>query len=229
MAHAAQARPLGEPPARLAGAFVASQGLAVVAGLAVGLVALPWLVAADALWWALLPALAAALVPAALPRLLERLLGVAQRVLRRGDVPPVLPGRRVLLTVTGLMAAGWLISGLHVTVLAVALGAPLSGALTVGVGGFALSTVAGVLTLVMPSGLGPREAVLGLTVATLLTGSGLVTLVALSRVLITVADLASTAAVLGWLARTGRRGHRPTPPAGDQHARLTRQQGASPS
>jgi hypothetical protein len=78
-------------------------------------------------------------------------------------------------------------------------------ALTVGVGGFALSTVAGIFTLVMPSGLGAREAVLGLTVATLFTGPGLVTLVALSRVLITVADVVSTAAVLAVLSWTARR------------------------
>ncbi|MEU4831361.1 hypothetical protein [Streptosporangium sp. NPDC023615] len=223
VAHAAMARPLGEPPARLAGAFVATQGLAVIAGLAVGLVALPWLVAADAVWWALLPVLAAASVPLAAPRLLERLLGVAQRVLRRGGEAPALPARRTLFAVTGLMTVGWLISGLHVTVLAVALGAPPAGALTVGIGGFALSTVAGVVTLVMPSGLGPREAVLGLTVATLLTGPGLVTLVALSRVLITVGDVISTAVVLGWLALTGRLTPRPVPPAGDRRTGPTDQ------
>ncbi|WP_405149978.1 hypothetical protein OG589_16315 [Sphaerisporangium sp. NBC_01403] len=223
VAHAAQARPLGEPPARLAGAFVASQGLAVVAGLAAGLVALPWLVASDPIWWALLPMLAAALVPLAAPRLLGTLLGLAQRILRRGERTLVLPRRRTLLAVTGLMAVGWLVSGLHVTVLAVALGAPVSGAMTVGIGGFALSTVAGILTLVMPSGLGVREAVLGLTVATLLTGPGLVTLVALSRVLITVGDVASTAAVLGLLAWAGRRRARPSPLI-DQRA-----EGASPS
>ncbi|MBP2708420.1 flippase-like domain-containing protein [Microbispora sp. RL4-1S] len=210
VAHAAMARPLGEPPARLAAAFVAGQGLGVIAGLGVGLVALPRLVPAGPLWWGLVPLLAAALVPLAAPRLLSRLLGIAQRVLRRGGPAPVLPARRTLLAVTGLMALGWLVSGLHVAVLAIALGAPPGGALTVGIGGFALSTVAGIFTVIMPSGLGAREAVLGLTVATLLTGPGLVTLVALSRVLITVADLASTAAVLAALTWAGRRS-RPSP------------------
>ncbi|MEZ0074656.1 hypothetical protein [Planotetraspora sp. GP83] len=212
VAHAALARPLGEPPARLAGAFVASQGLGVVAGLVVGLVALPRLVASNPIWWALLPLVAAALVPLAAPRLLAPLLGVAQRILRRGEgTAPALPGRRTLLAVTGLMTVGWLISGLHVTVLAVALGAPPAGAMTIGIGGFALSTVAGIFTIVMPSGLGAREAVLGLTVATLLTGPGLVTLVALSRVLITVADIAGTGIALGVVAWSGRRRPRPSP------------------
>nr|WP_169806256.1 lysylphosphatidylglycerol synthase domain-containing protein [Herbidospora sakaeratensis] len=203
VAHAAMARPLGAPPARLAGAFVATQGLGVVSGLLVGLIALPWLVAAEPIWWALLPLLGASLVPLVAPRLLERLLGTAQRVLRRGGGEPVrLPGRRTLLTVTGLLAVGWLISGLHVGVLAIALGASPAGALSVGIGGFALSTVAGIFTLVMPSGLGPREVVLGLTLATLLTGPALITLVALSRVLITVVDVVSTAVVLAVLSRT---------------------------
>jgi uncharacterized membrane protein YbhN (UPF0104 family) len=104
------------------------------------------------------------------------------------------------------MALGWLISGTHVAVLAVALGAPPAAAVTVGVGGFALSVVAGIFTVVMPGGLGIRELVLGLTLAALLTGPGLVTLVALSRVLLSVGDIVSTAAVLGLLAWTGRAG-----------------------
>ncbi|MFC4586668.1 hypothetical protein [Sphaerisporangium corydalis] len=213
VAHAASARTLGEPPARLAGAFVAAQGLGVVSGLAVGLLALPWLVAADAIWWALPPLLAAALVPLAAPALLTRALGIAQRLLRRGGPPPALPGRCTLLAVTGVMALGWLVSGTHIAVLAIALGAPAGGAMTVGIGGFALAAVAGIFTMVMPSGLGGRELVLGLTLATQLSGSGLVTLVALSRVLITVGEMASAAAVLGLLAWTGRAalptGHRP--------------------
>ncbi|GGO10518.1 hypothetical protein GCM10010116_21100 [Microbispora rosea subsp. aerata] len=222
VAHAAMAKPLGEPPARLAGAFLAGQGLGVIAGLGVGLVALPRLVTTGPLWWGLVPLLAAALLPLAAPRLLTTLLGVAQRVLRRGGRAPVLPGRRTLLAVTGLMAAGWLISGLHVAVLAIALGAPAAGALTIGIGGFALATVAGIFTLIMPSGLGAREAVLGLTVATLLSGPDLVALVALSRVLITAGDLVSTAVVLGALVWTARR-RRPSPPAAG-----TRTEGASP-
>ncbi len=204
--HAALARPLGEPPARLAGALGASQGLTVVAGLGIGLLALPRLVAAHAIWWVLVPIVAAALVPVAAPQLLTKLLGIAQRILRRSGPPITLPGWRTLLAVTGLMTVGWLITGMHIMVLAVALGARPAGALTVGTGGFALSVVAGLFTVVMPGGLGIREVVLALTLASLLTGPGLVTLIALSRVLTTAADLVSTAAVLGWLAWTGK-GH----------------------
>ena len=199
MAHAAAGRALRVPPARLAAAFLASQGLAVVAGIMVGLLALPRLVAANPWWWVLLPALLAVLVPLARPSLLGRLLGLGQRLVHRGGAPVHLPGPGVLLRATALMALGWLISGAHIAVLAMALGAAPTAALTIGIGGFALSVVAGVLTLVMPSGLGAREVVLGVTLATILTGPALVAVVALSRVLITVVDMASTAGVLAVL------------------------------
>ncbi|MCX4473205.1 flippase-like domain-containing protein [Micromonospora sp. NBC_01655] len=216
VAHAAMARPLRQPPARLAAAFLVSQGLAAVSGVLVGILALPWLVARSPWWWLLLPAAAAALAPVLAPRLLGRLLGVAARLLRRSTGAgegPALPERRTLLGATALMLLGWLISGLHIAVLAVALGAEPWRALTVGVGGFALSVVAGLCAVVMPTGLGVREVVLAVTLATLVAGPDLVTLVALSRVLLTVGDIGSTAVVLALLTATGRRPTHPTVPA----------------
>jgi hypothetical protein len=205
LAHAAQAKPLGVPPARMAGAYLATQGIGVIAGLVVGLIALPALVVASPLWLLLVPVVVLALVPVAVPRLLGPVLTLAQRLVRRGErTPPVLPDRRTLASVTWVMAVGWLISGLQVAVLAIALGAPVGSALTVGVGGFALSVVGGIVAIILPSGLGARELVLGLTLAGLLSGSALITVVALSRVLITAGDLLSTAAVLGLLTISGR-------------------------
>src|SRR5262249_512876 len=172
------------------------QGLAAVAGVAVGLLALPRLVAANPLWWMLLPALLAVLAPLARPSLLGHLLRLGQRLLRPAGAALPLPPPGILLRPTGLMALGWVISGAHIAALAIALGAPPDAALTIGIGGFALSVVAGVLTLVLPSGIGAREVVLGLTLATILSGPSLVTVVALSRALITVVDMASTGVVL---------------------------------
>jgi glycosyltransferase 2 family protein len=206
VAHAVMARPLGASPARMTVAYVVSQALGVVSGVAVSLIALPRLVAADPIWWVLLPILVAALIPLAAPGLLGTLLRFAARMLRR-QIPAdslLLPDRRILFAATGLNAVGWVITGLHVSVLAIALGAPVGQAITVGIGGFALSVLAGVVTVVMPSGFGVRELVLGLTLAALVSDSGLVTLVALSRVLLTVGDLASTAVVLGVFGLTGR-------------------------
>ena len=56
----------------------------------------------------------------------------------------------------------------------------------------------------MPGGLGARELVLGLTLATLLTGPALVTVVALSRILVTVTDAANGFTA----ASTGKNQHR---------------------
>jgi hypothetical protein len=204
LAHAVQARPLGQSPARMGAAYLGSQVIGVLAGPAVGLIALPWLVAANPLWWALPAVAVVALVPMAVPNLLDRLLALARRVFRREGQPVPLPSRGRLFGITGFMMGGWTISGLHVAVLAIALGAPPVAALTVGVGGFSLAVVAGIAALFLPSGLGVRELVLGLTLATLVTGPGLITIVALSRVLITVADLLSTAVVLGLLTVSSR-------------------------
>jgi hypothetical protein len=204
LAHAVQARPLGQSPARMGAAYLGSQVIGVLAGPAVGLLALPWLVAANPLWWALPAVALVALVPMAVPNLLDRLLALARRVFRREGEPVPLPSRGRLFGITGFVMGGWTISGLHVAVLAIALGASPVAALTVGVGGFSLAVVAGIAALFLPAGLGVRELVLGLTLATVVTGPGLITIVALSRVLITVADLLSTAVALGLLTISSR-------------------------
>ncbi|MEV4313750.1 lysylphosphatidylglycerol synthase domain-containing protein [Actinocrispum sp. NPDC049592] len=210
LAHAVAAKPLGAPPARMAGAYLASQVLGLVAGMAVGLLALPRLVAADPVWWILLPVLLAALVPLVSPRLLAAAFRGVRRVSRRRDAGAFpLPDRGTLLVATGLSAAGWVVTGLSVTLLTVAFGAPIGPAVLIGVGGFALSMLAGMLAVVMPSGLGVRDVILGLTLATLVSGPDLVTVVVLNRVVLTVGDLASTAVVLGllgWTVKPGPKG-----------------------
>jgi uncharacterized membrane protein YbhN (UPF0104 family) len=209
LAHAVAAKPLGASPGRMAGAYLAGQVLGLVAGMAVGLLALPRLVAADPLWWLLLPVLVAALVPLASPRLLEAAIALLARLTRRQWDAVRLPSRGTLLAATGLSALGWVLTGLQTALFAAVLGAPLGPAVLVGVGGFALSMLAGMLAVVMPSGLGVREVVLGLTLASLVSGPDLVTVVALSRVVLTVGDLASTAVVLGlvgWTVKPVMRG-----------------------
>lgn len=204
LAHAALARTLKEPPARMAAGFLASQIVGVIAGLAVGLLALPRLIAADPLWWLLVPVLLASLVPLAFPGRLRPLVRTAQRLLRRPVTDIALPDTPTTLRAGGLMLIGWLITGGHVVTLAIALGAPGYAAITVGIGGYALSVLAGGFAVLLPRGLGAREFVLGLTLASLLGGSALIAVVALSRVLLTLVDAVLTTGVLGTLAWTGR-------------------------
>jgi glycosyltransferase 2 family protein len=200
LTHAALARPLGQSPARLAAVSVTSLGLSALTGLVVGVLALPRLAATDSLWWLLLPVAVAAVAPLAMPKLLGRLLAIARRFTRHESRVELPPRRRAMIAIVALMTAGWLIGGVHVAVLAIALGAEPGAAITVGIGGFALSVVAGLASVVMPAGIGAREVVLGLAFSALLTGSDLVTLVGMSRVLTTVGDVGVTAVVLGVLA-----------------------------
>lgn len=148
--------------------------------------------------------LVASLAPLAFPRLLQPLLRTGQRLLRRPVADVTLPDTPTTLWAGALMVIGWLITGGHVAALAIALGAPASAAITIGVGGYAISVLAGGFAVLLPRGLGAREFVLGLTLASLLGGPALIAVVALSRVLLTAVDAVTTSAVLGALAWTGR-------------------------
>jgi uncharacterized membrane protein YbhN (UPF0104 family) len=93
---------------------------------------------------------------------------------------------------------------LHVVILAIALGAGPVDAIATGIGGFALSVVAGALAVVLPSGLGVREVVLALTLGSLVSGAGLITLIVLSRVLTTAGDLVVTSVILAMLSKANK-------------------------
>jgi len=103
----------------------------------------------------------------------------------------------------------------HVAVLAAAFGVGAGPALALGIGGFALSVVAGGVSFVLPQGLGAREVALGLVLTTLLTGPALVTVVALSRVVVTAGEALGMAVGFAVLsAAPGRGDGRSYPAAG---------------
>ncbi|MET8996419.1 hypothetical protein [Amycolatopsis sp. NPDC004169] len=194
VAHADLARRLREPPGLLASAFLASVLVSTVAGLAVGAVAVPALAAVQPAWWVVVPLLVAGLLVIGTPPLTRLVAAIVRR--RTGkDVP--LPGPRAVFGALGLMAAGWLLAGLHLVVLTHGLptgGLPGAAVLA---GGFALASVAGVLVVVLPAGLGAREAVLGLALTAALAGPpvpAVVAVVAMSRLVVTAADLLAAGA-----------------------------------
>ncbi|MEU3891858.1 hypothetical protein [Streptomyces sp. NPDC029041] len=105
-----------------------------------------------------------AVVPLALavlwrPRLLFRLTAGAARLLKRKPPAGEFSDSGVRRAIA-LETLCWAVSGLHLWLIAVLLGAPAGRALSVCVGAFALATVAGALTLVVPDGAGTRELVL---------------------------------------------------------------------
>lgn len=189
VAHADLARKLREPPGLLASAFLASVLVSTVAGLAVGLGAVPALAAVQPVWWVVVPLLAGGLLVVGTPPLTRLAAAIVRR---RTGRTVTLPGPRAVFGAVGLMAAGWVLAGLHLVVLTWRL--PVGGlpGTAVLVGGFALASVAGVLVFVLPAGLGAREAVLGLALNVALAGpsmSAIVAVVAMSRLVVTAADL----------------------------------------
>jgi hypothetical protein len=162
-------------------------------GLQVTALTLPAL-GGDALrhyWWAVLalPVAVVMLLPPVLNRLLERIL----RLLRREPMPQPLTlwgtGRAV-----GWAVVMWLLYGAHLVVLLTGAGEPLTAGLVVrATGAFAASWAVGFLLAFAPAGLGVRE--IGLV--GLLGGTPLgVAATLISRLMLTVADLAGPALAL---------------------------------
>lgn len=196
---AALAKRSGAPAGRFIAAGLVGMTMTAISGSMVGLLALPRLVADDRKWWLMLPILLCAGVVMLTPRLLRRLLGLGQRLFRRGVHEITLPVGKTSMGVIALGVLGWCCTGIHVTIIAISFGAPPISAITLGLGGFALSTVTGALSPA-PAGLGIREAMLGLTLGVLIGGPDLVTLLLLSRALTTLGHVAATLGVLGVLA-----------------------------
>ena len=161
-------RDLGIPRQRTALAFLLTLGLSVLVGGLVGLVALPAVLRAEGrgvlLGLLALPVLMALLVPA----VLNSLLGRGLRLIRRPGLETRLGGRDIARAVVWTLAF-WVVYGGHVWLLAVGLGADPGGALPVAIGGFAIAFSLGPLLVVLPAGVGVREAVLVLLLAGLLT------------------------------------------------------------
>ncbi|WFE20084.1 lysylphosphatidylglycerol synthase domain-containing protein [Solwaraspora sp. WMMD937] len=174
-------------PVRLASVFLLSWSIVALTGLTVGIAAGPS-VAGGGMWW-----MAAAALPVAVllirPDLLDRGIRLAARVLRR-PAPQVRASaggvRRSILA----QALSWIISGHHLWLLAVVAGAPAGRSYLICVAGFALATVTGLLVMVAPDGIGVREAVLALALASVMPLPLAGTVVLASRLVCVCSDIA---------------------------------------
>ncbi|WP_203137781.1 lysylphosphatidylglycerol synthase domain-containing protein [Microbacterium sp. JZ31] len=141
------------------------------------------------------------------PPIMNRLIALAWRVLRLEplDTAGGTLSTRGVGVATAWSALAWLVAGCSVGVLAIGLGAPATWhTLVQCVGGYALAWVIGFLFVVAPAGAGVREVVLAAALAGTLPSAEIVTLVLLSRVLLTAVDL-GFAAVGGAETRFARR------------------------
>jgi len=194
----------GVPAARMIGTYVLSSVIALVTATMVGLLAAPTVLAGAVVWVA--PALTAVLLLLWRPALIMRLTALAARAAHR-PMPAlrIRPDhlRRAIL----LELCSWLVSGIHVWLIARVLGVFSPRAMLVCLGGFALATVAGALVLVAPDGLGARELVLMGALSTVMTWRQAAAAVLASRVCCTVAEVVGGGMVL--LLSTQRAGGRP--------------------
>jgi glycosyltransferase 2 family protein len=191
-------------PERASGAAVGVFLLLVVGtGLAVAAVAAPLMGtdAVQAYWW-LLAVLPLALL-AVVPPVLNRLLALAVRLARRPPLPVPLSTAGVLRA-AGWALASWLAYGVHVWVLAGALGAGGTLLAARATGAFAASWCAGFLVLVAPAGAGVREAALVLLLGAVLPRSQATVVAVLSRLLFVLGDLGWSAVALVGAGRRPR-------------------------
>lgn len=145
-----------------------------------------------------------------LPPVLNRLLTLVFRLTGRPPLEhPVSWSGIGACTVWTLIA--WAVAGVQVWLLAIGIGMTGSPAtLALCIGGYAMAWTVGFLIVFVPAGAGVREAVLGLVLAGSLTTGGVVAVVLLSRVVLTVADLAMGG--VGILAARQRRSRKQVQP-----------------
>jgi glycosyltransferase 2 family protein len=199
------------PRRRTGVAGLVAIGLSVLTGILVGLPAVPLLLRQSGGFtgWVLLavPLLAVLVWPA----LLNRMIALGLRLLHRPPLEHSLSARAILTTVV-LYAVAWLLFGLHIAVLALAVGA--GGSATVAsLTGYALAGSLGMLTVVLPAGLGARDGILTLVLASAMPVSAATAVAIVSRFVVTVADVLAAAG--GWAY--ARRHHLVTSRAEREH------------
>lgn len=176
-------------------------GVGIVSSLAAGVLAMPVILDGhrELLWLFLVLPFGLALLH---PRLLTWLISRVLRVLRRAPLPHPLSFAPIL-KIFGLAVVVATLYGLHLWLLADALGSPGWSTLLLCVGTMSLAMTAGLLAFFLPSGIGVREVVIVAALATVLPTSQALALAVVSRVMFTVVDLASAGGA-ALIARHGR-------------------------
>jgi uncharacterized membrane protein YbhN (UPF0104 family) len=196
VAQAEVAARLGVPRRRSAVAGLLSVLLSALAGLAIGLVALPGLLdAGGSSWYLLLLLILPAGVVALHPRVLGPLVRLAFRLIRREPPEKDLSGRAITVTAVSFVGA-WACLGAQAWVLVVDLGGGPKAAVVPAVFGYALAASVGMLAIFLPAGVVLREIVLVLLLAPTMGRTAATAVVLLSRFVVTVSDV--VAAALGW-------------------------------
>ena len=187
------------PRRRTAVTGLLALGLSLLTGLLVGLPAASFLLRRDSSgfdWWLLLAI--PILVVLCVPKLLNAVIDRTLRTLKREPLEHGLSTGAVLRAVATFILV-WLAFGVHTLLLARAVAG--DGAhpdlTTAAMTGYALSVSLGMLTIVLPAGLGAREGLLTLILSTAMPTPAAAAVAIMSRFIVTIVDV--LAALGGWL------------------------------
>ncbi|WP_311932194.1 lysylphosphatidylglycerol synthase domain-containing protein [Microbispora sp. H11081] len=214
------ARDHGTPPRRTFSATTLGLVTSLGCALALAAATLSRQIASQA-WWLL------ALIPLILlglhPRVMTWGLNLALRVVRREPLDRVLSGAAMARAAAWTMA-GWLAYGVHLWVLVGGMRPAGLSVFAVAAGAYALAWSTGILTVVVPAGIGVREGAMVVALAPVLDTPSALAIAVVSRVLFTLADV--TWAALAFLLT-----RHPHPPRVilEFVAETTDEQGRSPS
>ncbi|UVS78812.1 glycosyltransferase [Actinokineospora sp. UTMC 2448] len=183
LTHVRYGKDAGITPARMVAVYLLNIPIGLLTAAVVGLLAVP----ADTAWAVAVPA-AVAVAVFVWPDSVNRLSALTLRLARR-ERPDRFASPRAVRASIGFSLVSWLVSGLHLWALAVLFGADPGPALPVCVGGFALAMLVGSLVVVVPDGIGAREVVLALPLATILPWPSVAAVLVLSRIAVLVSEL----------------------------------------
>lgn len=185
------------PRRRSATASVLTMLVSLLGGLLTALVTLPFVAGATPYRWAFLaaPLLLAALHPRVLNPVLDRLL----RLAKRPALEQPLTGRSIAVAL-GWSLASWVLYGVQIWLCAARLGVADGRVMLLAVGGFAFAWSVGFIVVFAPAGAGVRDVLLVAVLGPVLGVGGATAIAVVSRILMTVGDLA-TAAIAAWSGR----------------------------
>ncbi|QSB12893.1 flippase-like domain-containing protein [Natronosporangium hydrolyticum] len=198
-------RSIGVSPSRMMSAYLLTVVVILLTGATVGIAAGPELLGASTGWLvlAVLPVMAVLIRP----HLIDLAAASAAHLLRRPAPATTGSGRGIRRAVVAQLAA-WLLGGVQLWLLALVMGVPPARSLLLCIGGFSLATVAGMLAVFAPEGIGFREVVLlaALGVILPLPAAGVVVLA--SRLVTMLSEVAAAGAGLLVTEVHRRRGSR---------------------
>jgi uncharacterized membrane protein YbhN (UPF0104 family) len=198
---AAQAQMAGEVGLAKSSSIVLSlisMLVSIATGLGVGALLVPFIDVhlLQDYWW--LPIVGVAFLVCLTPPVMRFGVRLALRILRRPDAA-FSYGWRVGGSSAGLQVGNWLFGGVQLWLVLIGLGVDPLRSFVPSVAAFALAFALGVLLIPFPAGLGVREFVITVVLASVTTPGVAVTAAILSRLLYAVADfsMAGVAAAVG--------------------------------